>query len=140
MSAAGAKKSASKAEKMAAMYFDMGMSQSEIAAQFNITPQSVSKAINKPEILEEYDKRRSAHALRAKIRLAAATEKAVEVQLGYLDKELPINLEYLRQNAARDILDRSGIKVEAEKDDNQITIEVLGLDLGMPDGNVEEQN
>ena len=140
MSAAGDKKAARKAEKMAAMYFEQSMSQSEIAAQFNITPQSVSKAINKPEILEEYDKRRSAHALRAKIRLAAATEKAVEVQLGYLDKELPINLEYLRQNAARDILDRSGIKVEAEKDDNQITIEVLGLDLGMPDGNVEEQN
>lgn len=128
-----AKKGASKAEKMAEMYFDQGMTQAEIAKMFKITPQSVSKQINKKEILDEYDERRKAHALRAKIRLAAATEKAVEVQMGYLTMELPVNLEYLRQNAARDILDRAGIKTEAVSEDNEIKITfATPFELGMP--------
>ena len=112
----------SKAAHMAEMYFDQGMTQAEIAKKFNITPQSVSKAINKKEILDEYDERRRAHTLRAKIRLAAATERAVEVQMEYLNKQLPVNLEYLRQNSARDILDRSGIKTEAAVENNEIKI------------------
>ena len=127
------KKGTSKAEKMAELYFEKGMTQAEIARQFNVTPQSVSKAINKPEILEEYDNRRTAHALRSKIRLTAATEKAVEVQIGYLSMELPVNLEYLRQNAARDILDRSGLRVEPTDDKNEIKISFEApFELGMP--------
>lgn len=118
---------------MASMYFDDGMTQAAIAKEFGITPQTVSKHINKESILEEFDKRRRAHTIRAKIRLAAATERAVEVQAAYLDMELPINLEYLRQNAARDILDRAGIKAEAGEMNN--TIEVVFKDPihpGMP--------
>ena len=47
MGETAAKNSSSNAEKMAEMYFDQGMTQAEIAKQFNITPQSVSKALNK---------------------------------------------------------------------------------------------
>ena len=119
--------------QMAAMYFEENMTQAEIAKQFGITAQSVSKILNKDEILDEYDKKRKAQTLRAKIKLAAATERAVDVQRAYLDMELPINLEYLRQNAARDILDRSGVKTEATPDDNKIVIEFKEpFALGMP--------
>lgn len=131
---AAKKADTSKAEQMAEMYFEQGMTQVEIAKLFNITPQTVSKAINKQEILDAYDKRRNAHSLRAKIRLAAATERAVEVQMQYLNMELPINLEYLRQNAARDILDRSGIKTEPVGEDNEIIISFkdMPFEPGMP--------
>lgn len=111
-----------RSRQMAAMYFNEGMTQTEIAKQFGISPQTVSKHLNKEDILEEFDKRRKAQTLRAKIKLAAATERAVEVQAAYLDMELPINLEYLRQNAARDILDRAGVKTEAGEMGNSIEV------------------
>ena len=126
--------------EVASMYFEQNMTQAEIAKQFGITPQTVSKILNKDAILDTYDKRRRAHTLRAKILLAAATEKAVEVQRGYLDMELPINLEYLRQNAARDILDRSGVKTEATNEDNNIVISfATHWDVGMPDSSTIEE-
>ena len=118
---------------MASMYFDKGMTQAEIAEQFGITPQTVSKHLNKEDILEEFDKRRKAQTLRAKIKLAAATERAVEVQATYLDMDLPINLEYLRQNAARDILDRSGVKIDPTNDNNNVVITFKeSFEPGMP--------
>lgn len=136
-----AKKTASKAEKMAEMYFAQGMTQKEIADVFKVTPQAVSKNLNRDDILKEWDERRTAHALRAKIRLAAATEKAVEVQMQYLHMDLPVNLEYLRQNAARDILDRSGIKIEPVNEDKEIEIIFAHDDIpiGMPPRGDEEE-
>lgn len=129
-----------KTRQMAEMYFEQNMSQAQIGAHFGITPQNVSKRLNKREVLDEYDERRSAHALRAKIKIALAVEQAVDVQRAYLDMELPINLEYLRQNAARDILDRAGVR-EKEAQDNEIRITWVnpeggiqpGIPIGIPD-------
>ena len=127
-----------KTREMADMYFVQGMTQAEIAAHFGITAQAVSKHLNNEAVLNEYDTRRSAHALRAKIRLAAAAERAVEVQMGYLNKELPINLEYLRQNAARDILDRAGVRTEPVNEDKAITV-VFAVEPGMPARNKDDE-
>lgn len=124
-----------KTRQMAEMYFEQNMSQAEIGAHFGITPQSVSKHLNKRDVLDEYDERRNAHALRAKIKIAMAVEQAVDVQRAYLDMELPINLEYLRQNAARDILDRAGVK-EKDAEDKEFRITWVnpeaGIKLGIP--------
>lgn len=129
-----------KAREIAELYFIQGLTQAAIAERYSITPQAVSKHLNNDAVLEEYDNRRSAHSLRAKIRLAAAAERAVEVQMGYLDMELPINLEYLRQNAARDILDRSGIKTEPVSEDNEIKISfVEPFPLGMPAHHADDE-
>lgn len=129
-----------RAAEMAALYFDENLTQAEIAKRYGITPQTVSKHLNKEYILDEYDKRRKAQTLRAKIKLAAATERAVEVQRAYLDMDLPINLEYLRQNAARDILDRSGVKTEAVNEDNNVVITFANpWEIGMPSSDVVEE-
>lgn len=122
-----------KTRQMAEMYFEQNMSQAQIGAHFGITPQNVSKRLNKREVLDEYDERRSAHALRAKIKIALAVEQAVDVQRAYLDMELPINLEYLRQNAARDILDRAGVR-EKEAQDNEIKITWVNPEGGIQPG------
>ena len=126
-------------EQIAEMYFDLGMTQAEIGKKFGISPQAVSQHLNKPHILEAYDKRRKAQILRAKIRLAAAANRAVDVQVAYLDAELKPAYEYLRQNAARDILDRSGVKTEAVNEDNQISIVFeQPFECGMPsDSSIE---
>lgn len=124
------------------LYFEENWYQKDIAKKFHTKQQVVSRWLNEPEVLERYEQRMRAKAIRSRIRVLQATEKAVDVQVGYLGRELPQNMEYLRQNAARDILDRGNIRVAPDSEAAQINVVLDGvnLTLGMPPsaGEIEE--
>lgn len=69
-----------------------------------------------------------------KIYVNMQAERAARKQAEIMDRELPDHLLYLVQNAARDILDRAGIREQSEgKQDIHITFGDGMPETGMPE-------
>lgn len=114
-------------------YFEEGLEVEEIARRLGIMPRSVSGVLNDPKQLEIYRQRSEAAKLRAQIHLNENAEQAAKKQAALLlgdedDKSRPVI-----QRAAKDILDRAGVRVpREEKRDITITFAGGAPELGMP--------
>ena len=117
-----------KKQKVLSAYFEEEKEPEEIAAMMGISPRTVQSLLSDREMLEPYRKRSEAAKLRAQICVNESAEEAARSQAQLLRGE-----ERIRQQAAKDILDRAGVRVpKEEKKEITITFASGMPMLGMP--------
>lgn len=118
-------------------FYDEGAKQADLAKEFGVAQCTISVYVNTPEKMERFIKHSTAHKVRAQLMINRSLEEAVETQLGLMRGAYEDQYKYLSQNAARDILDRGGVRAEKEeKPEIKITMdfgESGGFNLGVPD-------
>lgn len=114
------------------MYFEEGREAEEIAQALGRETEEIEDALGDPETLEYYRKKSEMAKLRAQIRMNESAERAARKQAELLDAQ-DEGTPTVRQRAAKDILDRAGVRL-AREDKGEITIRfVSGVpELGMP--------
>ena len=114
------------------LYFEENREESEIAEALNISMRQVKTVLGDLARLETYKKRSEAAKLRAQICVNKSAEEAARRQTALLlDGEVN---ETLSQRAAKDILDRAGVRVPKEsKSDVVIRFASGAPPLGMPE-------
>lgn len=117
-----------RAEALAA-YFEEGLEAEEIAARLGVTVGAISGVLRDPRALAPYRARSEAAKLRAQICVNESAEEAAKKQAALL----MVETESVRQRAAKDILDRAGVRM-AKEDRGDVTIRFAGGApvLGMP--------
>lgn len=120
-----------KKEAALSAYFEEGMEVEEIAKRLGVTAAQVTRTLGDSQLLEPYKRRSEAAKLRAQIRVNENAEEAVMRQAALMKREAAS--ESVSQRAAKDILDRAGVRVDRE-DKGEITIRIIGgaPKLGMP--------
>ena len=79
--------------------------------------------------------------VRAQMRINKHLEEAVDTQIDLMRGDYEDQYKYIKQNAARDILDRGGVRMD--KEENHETRVVIdfgstgGLTLGVPDHSMD---
>ena len=114
------------------LYFEENREESEIAETLNISMRQVKTVLGDLTRLETYKKRSEAAKLRAQICVNKIAEEAARRQAALLlDGEVN---ETISQRAAKDILDRAGVRVPKEsKSDVVIRFASGAPPLGMPE-------
>ena len=112
-------------------YFEEGLEVEEIAERIGVTAAEITRALGDSQLLEPYKRRSEAAKLRAQIRVNESAEEAVLRQAELMKKEKAS--ESVSQRAAKDILDRAGVRVMKEEK-GEIVIRFLNgtPKLGMP--------
>ena len=115
------------------LYFEEGREVEEITAMLDREPGEIEEALGDPEALDRYRKKSEAIKVRAQIRVNQSAERAARRQAELLETEEKGGTPTVRQRAAKDILDRAGVRLEKEGR-GEITIRfVSGVpELGMP--------
>ena len=122
-----------KMEEALKAYFEEGMEPGEIAKRLGVTARSVHAALSDKRLLKPYHERSEAAKLRAQICVNESAEEAARRQAALLHADEDEKARRLSQQAAKDILDRAGVRVpKTEKKD--ITIRFAGgmPQIGMP--------
>lgn len=119
-----------KREAALTAYFEEGMEPEEIAERLGVTVRAVSSVLSDPKCLAPYRARSEAAKLRAQICVNESAEEAARKQAALLSGET----ETISQRAAKDILDRAGVRVAREQG-SEITVRFAGgaPKIGMPD-------
>ena len=114
------------------LYFEENREESEIAEALNISMPQVKTVLGDLARLKTYKKRSEAGKLRAQICVNKSAEEAARRQAALLlDGEVN---ETISQRAAKDILDRAGVRVPKEsKSDVVIRFASGAPPLGMPE-------
>ena len=112
-------------------YFEEGLEPEEIAQRLEIKTSTVEAVLRDKKLLEPYRERSEAAKLRAQICVNESAEDAAKKQAMLLRQD-GIS-DTITQRAAKDILDRAGIRVQKE-DKKEITVTfVHGMPkIGMP--------
>ena len=112
-------------------YFEEGLEVEEIAERIGATAAQVTRTLGDSQLLEPYKRRSEAAKLRAQIRVNESAEEAVMRQAELMKKEKAS--ESVSQRAAKDILDRAGVRV-AKEEKGEVVIRFLNGTprLGMP--------
>lgn len=112
-----------------------------VADEMGIGRTSAYKILQTSKYNQLYSERADIIAKRTQTFLNMQTMMAAKKQLELMNKELPDNLLYLQQNAARDILDRAGVRAKDEsKQEVNITFAGGMPEIGMPQSAEEEVN
>ena len=122
------------------MYFEEGREAEEIAQALGMTAEEVEGALGDPEALEHYRKKSEMVKIRAQIRMNESAERAARKQAELLDDRENGGTPTVLQRAAKDILDRAGVRL-AKEEKGEITIRfVSGVpELGMPRRREEQE-
>ena len=114
------------------LYFEENREESEIAETLNISMRQVKTVLGDLTRLETYKKRSEAAKLRAQICVNKSAEEAARRQAALLlDGEVN---ETISQRAAKDILDRAGVRVPKESKSDVVIRFASGASLlGMPE-------
>ena len=114
------------------LYFEENREESEIAEALNISMRQVKMVLGDLARLETYKKRSEAAKLRAQICVNKSAEEAARRQAALLlDGEVN---ETISQRAAKDILDRAGVRVPKESRSDVVIRFAQGAPpLGMPE-------
>lgn len=115
------------------LYFEEGREAEEIAELLGREPGEIEEALGDPEALDRYRKKSEAIKVRAQIRVNKSAERAARRQAELLESEEKGGTPTVRQRAAKDILDRAGVRLEKEGR-GEITIRFISgvPQLGMP--------
>jgi len=119
-------------EAVLSAYFEEGLEIEEIAQRMQLRDAQVTRVLGDQELLEPYRRRSEAAKLRAQIRVNESAEEAVRKQAQLLRGQEAT--DSVSQRAAKDILDRAGVRVGKEER-GEITIRFTGgtPELGMPE-------
>lgn len=121
--------------------FHSKKSVSAVADEMGIGRTSAYKILQTSKYNQLYSERADIIAKRTQTFLNMQTMMAAKKQLELMNKELPDSLLYLQQNAARDILDRAGVRAKDEsKQEVKITFAGGMPEIGMPQSAEEEEN
>jgi hypothetical protein len=124
------------------LYFEEDWKQVDLAKKFKVAQGIISGVVNDPKVLSKLLARTSASRVRAQMRINRHLGEAVDTQIRLMQGEYEDQYKYLAQNAARDILDRGGVRMEKEeKPDTQVVLnfgESGGFNLGVPDHSKDE--
>ena len=120
-------------------YFEEGLEAEEIAKRLKVTARSVERVLSDKRLLKPYQERSEAAKLRAQICVNESAEEAAKRQAELLRADEDEKARRLSQQAAKDILDRAGIRVPKEEK-RDITIRFIGgmPEIGMPARGGEE--
>jgi len=120
-----------KKEAVLEAYFEEGLQPEEIAQKLGLKTGTVETVLRDKKLLEPYKERSEAAKIRAQICVNESAEDAAKKQAMLLRQDGVS--ETITQRAAKDILDRAGIRVPKE-DKKEITVTfVNGMpQLGMP--------
>lgn len=112
-------------------YFEEGLEPEEIAQRLGMTCAEVTALLGDRERLEPYRRRSEAAKLRAQICVNESAEEAARQQARLLRRSGVS--ETVTQRAAKDILDRAGVRVPKEEKRDVVVTFVHGAPaLGMP--------
>ena len=124
------------------LYFEENWKQVDLAKKFGVVQGRISDTVNDPKVLSKMLSRTTANRVRAQMRINRHLEEAVDTQIELMQADYEDQYKYLKQNAARDILDRGGVRVEKEeKPDTQVVLnfgDSGGFSLGVPDHSQDE--
>ena len=115
------------------LYFEENREEAEIAVRLGISLRQAKTVLGDLARLETYKKRSEAAKLRAQICVNKSAEEAARRQAALLlDGEVN---ETISQRAAKDILDRAGIRMQKDYGKDIVIRFAAGAPaLGMPDG------
>ena len=115
------------------LYFEENREEAEIAARLGISLRQAKTVLGDLTRLETYKKRSEAAKLREQICVNKSAEEAARRQAALLlDGEVN---ETISQRAAKDILDRAGIRMQKDYGKDIVIRFAAGAPaLGMPDG------
>lgn len=126
-------------EKKAAVlrtYFEEGLEAEEIAEKLKLSQRTVLNVLRDPEALEPYRKQAEAAKLRAQICLSESAVEAAKKQAELMrmgEGERQASSASVSQRAAKDILDRAGVRVgKEEKKDVTVKFAFGTPEIGMP--------
>ena len=122
-----------KTEEALKAYFEEGMEPEKIAGKLGVTLRSINAVLSDKRLLRPYHERSEAAKLRAQICVNESAEEAARRQAELLHADEDEKARRLSQQAAKDILDRAGVRV-AKTEKKDITIRFAGgmPQLGMP--------
>lgn len=132
-------------ERQKAVIFDklmQGESAKTLAAEYGVCEETIRKVGRDRDRLDRRMEIVRADQDRMKIRIMEGAEKALNVEMEILDMEVPegpkgASVQYLRHQTATSLLDRAGLKHRSEAD-GAITVTIGGgIELGMPQDNIE---
>ncbi|MBR5560161.1 MAG: hypothetical protein IKU73_01965 [Clostridia bacterium] len=119
-------------EEALRLYFSCRMEAEEIAQSLGVTQAQVLVALGDLSLLKPYRERVEAAKLRAQICVYEQAEEAAKKQAELVSLGEAAGAQAVSQRAAKDILDRAGICVDAQ-DLRDIRIRFEGMPpLGMP--------
>lgn len=107
-------------------YYFSCMTLAQLGEKYGITPQAVHKKIHSDKAIAYLQEKQEQQVRHARGFLAHVTVKAARVMAGILDAKDP----YAQIQAAREILERTGVKMEAESANIEIEMPVQ-LVIGM---------
>ena len=109
------------------------MEPAQIAAMLGLKERTVIAMLDDPGALEGYRKRSEAAKLRAQIRLNESAEAAAKLQARLMHGEESEGSATISHRAAKDILDRAGVRVPRDaKQDVTVTFAGGVPELGLP--------
>lgn len=119
--------------------------ETRMAAKYDVNRSTIHRITHDPKRVKKYlESLGHVHDI-AYAKLLEAQTDAVRTQVSLMNNEnLPQNLWYLRQNAAVDIMNRTGLKDKTSTEDNEIRITFgtdkgTGLPAGMPPSDDEDE-
>lgn len=123
--------------EIADAYYLENKTQKEIAKQYHVNQSTISRIINDVEVMQSVLKATTASKIRALVRVHQHLDEAVDTQIELMRGQYEDQYKYLKQNAARDILDRGGVRAEKEESaETRVIVDfgsTGGLTLGVPD-------
>lgn len=127
--------------EIADAYYLENKTQKEIAKQYHVNQSTISRIINDVEVMQSVLKATTASKIRALVRVHQHLDEAVDTQIELMRGQYEDQYKYLKQNAARDILDRGGVRAEKEESaETRVIVDfgsAGGLTLGVPDHSMD---
>lgn len=133
--------------EIALEYYSQNISQKELAAKYETSPQTISRIVNDPRLMKKAREYIKKEMDKAELRRSMAIMKAVNaapmainqiIRIAGQDVELtPVQYQYVIQNAAHEILERAGVRTLAEENGNEVVVRFADpegiFQPGMPD-------
>ena len=131
-------------DEICRLYYEENWRQADLAEKFGVYQGVISKVVNEPKVMSQMLSRTLSSRVRAQMRINKHLEEAVDKQIELMRGEYDGQYKYLNQNAARDILDRGGVRMEKEeKPDTQVVLnfgDSGSFTLGVPDHSKDEDD
>jgi len=105
----------------------------KLAEEYHVSVATIYRVYGSEEVLHRALHKAERARLENLLRVQQLASKAIEVQENLMTKEVNDNLLYINQNAARDLLDRAGVRAKETVESEQRIVFETGIDLGLDD-------